>query len=503
MWWENAVFYEIYIPSFADSDGDGIGDIEGIRSRLSYLKAVGIDAIWLTPFYPSPKVDNGYDVSDYCAVDPQYGSLEQLIRLIEDAHQLEIKIIIDVVFNHTSTNHPWFIEAASSKESLKRDWYIWRDSPNNWESFFGGSAWSFDEITKQYYYHSFAEEQADLNWQNKEVKQAILQVIQFWLERGVDGFRFDVINNLTVNDQFSDNPIGEDGRQIHRYDVNQSGIMETLKELNEWIKEQNPEVFTVAEISSDHLSLINSYTDEAHFDTAFHFNLGSMKHLDLQKLTKEFQEMSKQNKIPTLFFNSHDMSRSWNRLANNDYSLYQLFAVFVLINRGISFLFQGEEQGAADYEAQSFEDIRDIQAKNKYRETLLSMSEEQALLEAYQVNRDRSRGMIAWNNDQNAGWIGIGPRNPEANHILTLYKQLIQLRKAEGPFQTIKMIELQETCLSYRTENLHIILNFGKRKVQHPLQVKMSTLFGRGMLSTDGNLVQVPPKACWIGKEHL
>ena len=148
MWWENAVFYEIYIPSFADSDGDGIGDIEGIRSRLSYLKAVGIDAIWLTPFYPSPKVDNGYDVSDYCAVDPQYGSLEQLIRLIEDAHQLEIKIIIDVVFNHTSTNHPWFIEAASSKESLKRDWYIWRDSPNNWESFFGGSAWSFDVLFK-------------------------------------------------------------------------------------------------------------------------------------------------------------------------------------------------------------------------------------------------------------------------------------------------------------------------------------------------------------------
>ncbi|MCU7700246.1 alpha-amylase family glycosyl hydrolase [Enterococcus gallinarum] len=206
--------------------------------------------------------------------------------------------------------------------------------------FFCGSAWKYDAATDQYYYHSFAEEQADLNWQNQEVRQAVFDVLQFWLDRGVDGFRFDVINNLTVSDQFIDNPVGKDGKQDHRNDVNQPGIKRVLKELNQWIKAVDPSIFTVAEISSDQLSLINSYTEDGLFDTAFHFNLGSMEALDLEKLARDFKEMSQQKKMPTLFFNSHDMSRSWQRLANENRDIYRLLTVFLLINRGIPFYFR-------------------------------------------------------------------------------------------------------------------------------------------------------------------
>lgn len=502
MWWENAVFYEIYIASFADSDGDGIGDINGIREKLPYLKESGMDALWLTPFYPSPKVDNGYDVSDYCGVDPQYGTLAAFDLLVEEAHQLEMRIIIDVVVNHTSTEHPWFIESASGKEHPKRDWYIWQDQPNNWESFFCGSAWKYDAATDQYYYHSFAEEQADLNWQNQEVRQAVFDVLQFWLDRGVDGFRFDVINNLTVSDQFIDNPVGKDGKQDHRNDVNQPGIKRVLKELNQWIKAVDPSIFTVAEISSDQLSLINSYTEDGLFDTAFHFNLGSMEALDLEKLARDFKEMSQQKKMPTLFFNSHDMSRSWQRLANENRDIYRLLTVFLLINRGIPFLFQGEEQGVGDYLPQQLADIRDIQAKNKYQEELILRGKSHALIMANQVNRDRSRGMLPWLSNQQSGWIGLAAVNQEAKGILADYQKLIRLRKTEGPFTAIRNIELTGDCLSYQTESLQIILNFGQ-PIKHSLEGNRKTIFGNGMLSEDGHWVHLTAKACWIGKEQL
>jgi trehalose-6-phosphate hydrolase len=501
MWWENAVFYEIYIASFADSDGDGVGDINGIREKLTYLKQCGIDALWLTPFYPSPKVDNGYDVSDYCNVDSQYGTLENFDLLVEEAHQLEIKIIIDVVLNHTSTKHPWFVESASSTENPKRDWYIWRNQSNNWESFFGGTAWKYDNNTKQYYYHSFAEEQADLNWQNPEVKQAIFNVLQFLLSRGVDGFRFDVINNLTVNAQFQDNPM-ESGTQLHQYDINQLGINAVLKEIIQWVKGVNSEVFTVAEISSDDLSLINRYTERGLFDTAFHFNLGSIEDLTLEKMVGEFKKMSGQEKIPTLFFNSHDMSRSWNRLAKEDFNLYQLLAVFLLINRGIPFLFQGEEQGVGDYLPQKYADIRDIQAKNKYNKELFITDEKQAIYKANQVNRDRSRGMIPWSQIPQRGWIGSGLKNKNAQEILEKYRYLIQLRKIEGPFKILTNIELKGECLSYQLGKIHVVLNFGRTLIKQPLQAKMETLFGEGRISDNGCWLYVPSKACWIGKEN-
>ncbi|MGM0125674.1 trehalose-6-phosphate hydrolase [Enterococcus sp. AZ194] len=502
MWWENAVFYEIYIASFADSNGDGFGDIEGIREKIPYLKECGVEALWLTPFYPSPRVDNGYDVSDYCAVDSQYGTIEHFKLFLEEAHRNQLKVIIDVVFNHTSTEHPWFIESASSKNNPKRDWYIWRDQPTNWESFFGGSAWQLETVTNQYYYHSFAKEQADLNWQNPEVKQAIFEVLLFWLDLGVDGFRFDVINNLTVDNQFRDNPNEETGEQQHLYDVNQPGIQSVLKEMIQQIKEIKSDIFTVAEISSDSLPIISEYTRDGLFDTAFNFNLGSIEQLDLKKLTNEFKKMTEQKGRPTFFFNSHDMSRSWNRLAKEDSQVYQLLAVFMLINRGIPFLFQGEEQGALDYLPQSIKDVRDVQAKNKYQQLLSSMDEEQALIQANQVNRDRSRGMLTWSAKSDMGWIGQSPKNPEGEQILAVYQQLIQLRKSEGPFGTVTGITLENECLSYRVDKLQIVLNFGQQTTEQIFEDAAQTIFGTGRVSSNGQSVSVPPKSCWIGKDN-
>jgi trehalose-6-phosphate hydrolase len=203
-WWHERVLYEIYTPSYYDSNKDGIGDISGIKQKLDYIQSLGIGAIWLTPFYSSPKVDNGYDISDYYTVDSAYGCNNDIDQLIKEAHKRDIKIVIDMVLNHTSDQHPWFIESRSSKKNPKRDWYIWKDSvkgipPNNWESFFSGSAWEYDQKTNSYYYHAFSKAQVDLNWSNVDVRSAMYDVLIFWLEKGVDGFRLDVINFLKTD----------------------------------------------------------------------------------------------------------------------------------------------------------------------------------------------------------------------------------------------------------------------------------------------------------------
>lgn len=356
MWWKNAIFYEIYLASFKDSNGDGVGDIQGIIQKLPDLKKLGITGIWLTPFYPSPKVDNGYDISNYCAVSPEYGSLSDFDELMSKAHELEIRVIADLVINHTSTAHPWF------HDERKRDWYIWREQPNNWESFFGGSAWEFDEKVGKFYYHSFAKEQADLNWSNPAVKRAIFQVMDFWNSRGIDGFRLDVINNLSTSSNLQDNPLDEKGQQIHLYDVNQAGILETIKELRNHLSASGKELFTVGEISSNKLEVIEKYAGLDLLDVTFNFNFGSQEKFDLPKIVAELEEMQnalQNDRMPTLFFNSHGMARSWGRLANEKLDLYLQLATLLIINRGVTFLYQGEELGLGDFNPQSVNEIRD------------------------------------------------------------------------------------------------------------------------------------------------
>ena len=500
MWWEKSVFYEIYVPSFHDSDDDGFGDIIGIQKKLPYLKELGVDCIWLTPFYPSPKVDNGYDVSDYCGVDDQFGKLDDIIDLINVAHDWGIRIILDVVFNHTSTQHPWFLESRSNINSPKREWYIWRDKPNNWESFFGGSAWELDSNTNQYYYHSFAIEQADLNWGNPDVIEAIYSVLDFWIELGIDGFRFDVINNLTVNYDFKDNPLDESRNQIHEFDVNQVGIEKILYDLRNYIKNIDANLVMIAEISSDELSILNHYQE--FFDMVFNFNIGSLDSLNLKKLIEVYKQTINLVYInqPTLFFNSHDMNRSWNRLAKSNIQTYKLLATFMLINKGIPFLFQGEELGIADYLPVSIQEVRDIQAINKYNEMLLKDSEFNSIKEANKVNRDRSRAMIPWDNQSiKRGWIGIGDKNPHAEEIFKWYQDLISFRKEAGPFLKAYEFSVRDDLVSYRIDDYLVLLNFSDNvKIINEYQKSYDRILSSGNFYEADKL---PAISCWIGKK--
>lgn len=465
MWWKNTVFYEIYIASFLDSNGDGRGDLQGIIDKIPYLKDLGIDGIWLTPFYPSPKVDNGYDISDYYAVAPEYGTFEDFEQLIKVAHDNGIKIIADLVINHTSTEHPWFKESKGDKGSPKRDWYIWKAEPNNWESFFGGSAWEYDKKNQEYYYHSFAKEQADLNWANSEVKKAMFDVIDFWIVKGLDGFRLDVINNLSTSAVMIDNPNDDEGRQIHLHDVNQKGIIPFLEELKEYLNSYGKELFTVGEISSDNLSIIEKYSSPELLDVTFNFNFGSQEKFDEKSIFGELKQMLEtfsDGRRATYFFNSHDMSRSWNRLANADLTRYLQLAILVLLNDGVSFLYQGEELGLGDFVPTSLEEVRDVQAINKYYEERKNGEKYQTSLEIAQlVNRDKSRGMIPWEEATLGYWIGLSTINSEEKEIFRFYQTMIKLRREYISCDT-KMFDLnlEDKVLSYKVGTLEIELNF-------------------------------------------
>ena len=227
-WWKESVFYEIYMPSFQDSDGNGFSDFAGMTTRLDYLQSLGIKGIWLTPFLKSPKVDNGYDIADYYEIDPVYGKLEKFTTFLNEAHKRGIKVIMDMVVNHTSTDCEWFRESRKSRDNPYRDYYIWQDKPNNWESFFGGTAWEPDTLTNQFYYHKFDVRMADLNWTNPKVAEEIQKVLRYWLDMGVDGFRLDVIDFLTTDGITADNPVKE-GKQEHKHDIGQPGVLKAMK----------------------------------------------------------------------------------------------------------------------------------------------------------------------------------------------------------------------------------------------------------------------------------
>lgn len=420
-WWKETVFYQIYMPSFCDGNHDGIGDFAGITSKLSYLKQLGVGGIWLTPFYASPKVDQGYDISDYYSIDPDYGTMEDFEGFIRKAHELGIKVISDVVINHTSTEHEWFKESRSSVSNPKRDWYIWKDGaegkePNNWESFFGEKAWEYDKETEMYYYHSFAKEQVDLNWTNPEVKKAVFEMLDFWKEKGIDGFRLDVINNLTLTDCMTDNPYDEKGEQIHKYDVNQNGIYDFMKELKTYLsKDSEKELFLVGEISSDELEHIYSFAGEGRLDTTFNFNLGSMEKFEFPAFFGELQKMTElyQGEIyPTIFFGSHDMARFPSRFGFNENQAKNLFTL-MMCYRGIPFIFEGDEIGMKNFECTCIEDARDIQGIIAYRKAIeAGDSVEEAVKKLDAASRDHSRNTMYWDNSEYGGFSDTAPWIP-------------------------------------------------------------------------------------------
>ncbi|MFW9738078.1 alpha,alpha-phosphotrehalase [Vibrio parahaemolyticus] len=463
-WWKTATIYQIYPKSFCDSGSKGTGDIKGIISKLDYLKHLGVDAIWLTPVYQSPMVDNGYDISDYYAINPQFGTMEDFDTLLAEAHQLGIRIIMDIVVNHTSTEHHWFQSALGDKNSPYRDYYIWKDpvegaEPNNWQSKFGGNAWELDDATGQYYLHLFAKEQADLNWENPVVREEVKEVISFWADKGVDGFRLDVINLISKQQDFPSDDIGDgrrfytDGPRVHEY----------LQEISDAVFQKYGSV-TVGEMSSTTLEHCQQYSslDGKELSMVFNFHHLKVDYPNGEKWTKAPFDFIQLKQIfnhwqtglngkgwGALFWCNHDQPRVVSRLGDDKQYRVEsakMLAASVHMMQGTPYVYQGEEIGMTNPGYTEISQYRDVESTNMYdimvNRDCVSHEEMMAILA--QKSRDNSRTPMQWNSLKHAGftegtpWLEVAQNyseiNAEAavadlNSVFYFYKRLIELRK--------------------------------------------------------------------------
>lgn len=509
-WWKETVFYEIYMPSYKDSNGDGYSDFRGLTSTLDYINDLGIKGIWLTPFLESPKVDNGYDVSNYYTVDTTYGTLDDFKVFIDEAHKRNIKIIMDLVVNHTSTDAMWFQESRKSKDNPYRDYYIWTDSTNNWESFFGGSAWEKDSLTEQYYYHQFDVKMADLNWGNPKVVHEIQDVIRFWLNLGVDGFRLDVINFLTTDGMTKDNPY-KDGTQVHLFDKDQAGVKDAMRAIKATVNEYENR-FVIGEIGSDKIEELKVYQANDLLDVVFNFNFGSIGHFSAQKIHTELVSMeTNMQNYPTLFFGSHDMPRLMNRLAEDNPERAEALAALILTAKGVPFVYYGEELGMKNIEANTIEEMKDVQGRIQYTLALKKgIAEKEALKIGNQHNRDKSRSPMQWNNTSFAGfsdqppWIkvhenyaavNVASLAKQENSLLSRYKKLIALRNSEPTLQygEYEQLVFENDCISftrtYKGDSITCIFNFGEGSKDVTLHSKDKILLGNTPVPSNEYLI--------------
>jgi alpha-glucosidase len=468
-WWQRAVFYQIYPRSFADGNGDGIGDFPGMTAKLDYLRDLGIDAIWLSPHYPSPFLDCGYDISDYTGVGPEYGTLEDFTAFLREAHARDIRVVLDLVLNHTSDQHPWFQEARSSRDNPKRDWYIWRDGdgdgpPNNWASIFGGSAWERDPQTGQYYYHAFLKQQPDLNWRNPEVKAAMWDAVRFWLDLGVDGFRLDAIATVYEHPDLPNQTLitspdevvepnaltYDDYQQLLRFQINQPGIHELMQELRALLDEYPGDRVLVGE--DENPAFHGSGDDELHLV----FNFPLMRTAQLTPGHIRANQAIRLAELPegawpcnTL--GNHDSPRVWSRYGDgiHDAELARLHLALMLTLKGTPFLYNGEEIGMADLELNSLSWVRDTAAIGMYQllTEKLGKTAEQALEFVIATTRDRCRSPMQWNIDPNSGfsppdvqpWLPVHPNYAtginvadqagDPDSLLSFYRRLLRLRR--------------------------------------------------------------------------
>ena len=508
-WWKESVFYQIYMPSYADSNGDGYGDFKGMTNKLDYLKGLGVKGIWLTPFLTSPKVDNGYDIANYYEVDPTYGSKADFDAFLNEAHKRGIKVIMDMVLNHTSTECKWFQESQKSIDNPYRDYYIWKDKPNNWESFFGGTAWEKDMLTNQYYYHKFDKKMADLNWSNPKVVAEVQKVLRFWLDSGVDGFRLDVINFLNTNGITADNPI-KDGQQEHINDIDQEGVKNAMRIIKSTVNEYDNR-FIVGEIGSDKIEVLKQYQSQNLLDVVFNFNFGSIQTFSSQRIFDELQSMEKNmSNYPTLFFGSHDMPRMMDRLADGNPERALALAALMLTAKGVPFAYYGEEIGMHNSISNNLNEMVDIQGRTHYELALAKgKSHDEALLEGNEHNRDKSRSPMQWNGNTFAGfstkksWIKINLDYKEVNvqhlmnkenSILNGYKKLIALRNNEKVLQygTYDRLEHSDNQIlftrSFKGDKITVVLNFGTAKnISLPKGAKI--LIGNPKLKSNGFII--------------
>ena len=466
-WWKEAVAYQVYPRSFNDSNGDGIGDLPGLIEKLDYLENLGIDVIWLSPMYPSPNDDNGYDISDYKGIMSEFGTMNDFDQLLSSIHQRGMKLILDLVVNHTSDEHPWFIESKSSKTNAKRDWYIWADpkpdgsEPNNWESIFNGSTWEFDESTKQYYFHLFSKKQPDLNWENPDVRQAVFEMMNWWFEKGIDGFRVDAITHIKKNFEAGDLPVPDGKKFAPAFDVdmNQPGIQEWLQEMKDKSLSRY-DIMTVGEANGVTPNDAEEWVGEekGKFNMIFQFeHLGLWSTGDTKFDVKSYKQVLNrwQKQLENvgwnaLFIENHDQPRrvsTWGDDKNYCYESATSHATAYFLQQGTPFIYQGQEIGMTNYPFESIESFNDVAVKTEYQIVKKEGGDVNQLLDKYKMeNRDNARTPMQWNNSINAGfttgkpWFHVNPNYTEINvkqqlndkfSILSYYKALIQLKKSD------------------------------------------------------------------------
>jgi trehalose-6-phosphate hydrolase len=518
-WWKRSVVYQIYPKSFNDTTGNGTGDIQGIIEKLDYLKKLGADVLWLTPIYDSPQRDNGYDISDYYKIFEDYGTMEDFDRLLAEAHKRNLKIIMDIVVNHTSTEHEWFKQSRSSLDNPYRDFYIWKDpvegaEPTNWVSKFGGSAWQFDEATEQYYLHLFDVTQADLNWENTEVREKVYEMMNYWFEKGVDGFRLDVINLISKDQEFPDDDgsvAPGDGRKFYT----------DGPRVHEYIQEMNKEVFskydvmTVGEMSSTTIDNCIKYTNPDRNELSMTFNFHHLKvdypngekwsvadfdFLKLKEILSTWQvEMNRGGGWNALFWCNHDQPRIVSRYGNDGkyrVESAKMLATTIHMMQGTPYIYQGEEFGMTNPKFESTDQYRDVESLNMFNLLKEEGNSEGEVLEILkQKSRDNSRTPVQWNEAEHAGfttgepWIPVASNYKEINAEAALndkdsifyhYQKLNQLRKekdiiTDGDYELLLEDHPEIFCYVRNAENekLLVVNNFYGKDTEFSLPEQM------------------------------
>ncbi|WP_208592021.1 glycoside hydrolase family 13 protein [Gracilibacillus suaedae] len=513
-WWKESVVYQIYPRSFNDSNGDGVGDIQGIIEKLDYLKNLGVDVIWLSPVYKSPNDDNGYDISDYQAIMDEFGTMQDWENLLDEMHKREMKLIMDLVVNHSSDEHQWFQESKKSKENPYRDYYIWRPGkdgkePNNWESAFGGSAWDYDEVTDEYYLHLFSKKQPDLNWENPKLRQEIYDMMKWWLDKGIDGFRMDVINFISKVPELPDVANPEEKKYVGggEYYMNGPRIHEFLHEMNQEVL-SNYDVMTVGEMPGVDVEEAKKYTDpeRKELQMVFQFehmdldsgpngkwDLKPLKLTDLKDNIKKWQTGLQGVGWNSLYLNNHDQPRVVSRFGNDkEYRVEsaKMLGTFLHMLQGTPYIYQGEEIGMTNVRFDSIDDYKDIEILNMYKEKVIEGNEDhdKVMESIYVKGRDNARTPFQWNDSKHGGftdgepWIKLNSNYTTVNaeqavndedSIYHYYRQLIQLRKTHpiivyGDYQLIleDHDKIYAYLRNYEGEKILVVTNFSHQHVK-------------------------------------
>ena len=546
-WWQKTLVYELYPSSFLDTNGDGLGDLRGVIQKLDYLKDLGVGAIWLTPIYASPMGDNGYDVSDYYAINPLYGTMEDMDELLCEAKKRHIRIVMDLVVNHTSEECAWFKASSSSKDNPYSDWYIWRDAkpngqePNNWGGIFGGSAWTWCEARQQYYLHTFAPFQPDLNWENPAVRQAIYAIANFWLDKGVGGFRIDAVPYIKKPASFADGPVNEATgfAPIHRETANSPGILDFLHEFKHQV-EDGKDIFTVGEANGVTADALPQWVGvNGVFDMIFEFNHLDVKFADgevwyktknwhlteLKKLMSASQKQTATNGWYPIFLENHGQPRSVSSFlpqAKDKQLAAKALGMLLLTLRGTPFIYQGEELGMSNVTWTDIASFNDLSTKNQYQLALDNgLTPKQAIDVMQEHSRDNARTPMQWSAAPHAGFttgkpwlevnanyvaINAAKEQQDASSVLSWYKQLKELRAKHSVLINGSYEELlceSETIFAYKRTNEQesalIFINFTDKPQSYPLELVAGVQLALASLdAAEKGLLRPYEAVCWV-----